>query len=299
MHRAIAVWLTERPWRAAFASALCGALSPQMLLPFVVLAAAIPVLVLLRFDLRRAAGVALTGAAAATWVVLSASEANVWVFIGIAWLFVGPLALAAILKRTGSMNLSFQIAVLIAAAAVTAVHVLLPDPIAVWLPLLKPIVDSMIAAGIHLEGDAEMIVQLWARTMWGALAALSLGPVLGAVFLGRWWDSLLRAPGAFGEEYRRLRLGVVLGLLVTAIFVLTLVSDAALVSSLAWVGFAALVFQGLAAAHRSKARGSLNRGWLAAIYVLLIVPISTSITVFALALWGFADNWLRPRPQRA
>jgi hypothetical protein len=299
MHRAIAAWLTERPWRAAFASALCGALSPQMLLPFVVLAAAIPVLVLLRFDLRIAAGIALTGAAAATWVVLSVSEANVWVFIGIAWLFVGPLALAAILKRTGSMNLSFQVAVLIAAAVVTAVHVLLPDPIAVWLPLLKPIVDSMIAAGIHLEGDAETIVQLWARTMWGALAALSLGPVLGAVFLGRWWESLLRAPGAFGEEYRRLRLGVVLGLLVTAVFVLTLVSDAALVSSLAWVGFAALVFQGLAAAHRSKARGSLNRGWLAAIYVLLIVPISTSITVFVLALWGFADNWLRPRAQRA
>jgi hypothetical protein len=126
-----------------------------------------------------------------------------------------------------------------------------------------------------------------------------LGPVLGALFLGRWWDSLLRAPGAFGQEYRQLRLGVVLGLLVTAIFLLTLVSDAALVSSLAWVGFAALVFQGLAAAHRSKARGSLNRGWLAAIYVLLIVPISTSITVFVLALWGFADNWLRPRPQRA
>jgi hypothetical protein len=49
------------------------------------------------------------------------------------------------------------------------------------------------------------------------------------------------------------------------------------------VAFVGLAFQGLAAAHRSKARGSMNRGWLAAIYVLLIVPLSTSITVVVLA----------------
>jgi hypothetical protein len=59
----------------------------------------------------------------------------------------------------------------------------------------------------------------------------------------------------------------------------------------------ALAFQGLAAAHRSKAGGRLNKGWLAAIYVLLIVPLSMSFTVFVLAIWGFADNWLRPRAQ--
>lgn len=299
MHRAIAAWLIERPWRAAFATAVCGALAQQMIVPFVILAGAIPVLVLLRFDFAVALGVAGAGAAAATWVVLSSSEPSVWVFVGIAWLFIGPVALARILRQTGSMNLMFQVAVLTVAVAVVLIHIVLPDPVAVWLPLLRPIVESMVAAGIRLEGDAELITQLWARTMWGALAALSLGPVLGAVFLGRWWDSLLRAPGAFGEEYRRLRLGVVLGLAVTAVFVLTLLSDAALVSSLAWVGFAALVFQGLAAAHRSKATGTLNRGWLAAIYVLLIVPLSMSVTVFALALWGFADNWLRPKAQRA
>jgi hypothetical protein len=29
------------------------------------------------------------------------------------------------------------------------------------------------------------------------------------------------------------------------------------------------------------------------------VPLSTSITVFILAVWGYADNWLRPRAQSA
>ena len=27
--------------------------------------------------------------------------------------------------------------------------------------------------------------------------------------------------------------------------------------------------------------------------------VSMSLTVFVLAIWGFADNWLRPRAQRA
>jgi hypothetical protein len=268
------------------------------LLPFMIFAGAIPVLMSLRFDLRIALAIALTGGACATWVVLSVTEPNVWIFVAIGCLFLSPLALAALLKRTGSMNLSFQVAVLGAALAVLAVHLIMSDPVAIWVPLLRRVIESMISAGLQLEGEREAIIQLWARTMWGALAALSLATILGGLFLGRWWDSLLRSPGAFGEEYQRLRLGFVLGVLVSILFVLALVSDAPLISSLAWVGFSALAFQGLAAAHRSKARGSLNRGWLAAIYVLLIVPLSMSVTVFVLALWGFADNWLRPRAQQ-
>jgi len=131
--------------------------------------------------------------------------------------------------------------------------------------------------------------------MWGALGGLTLATLFGSMLLGRWWDSLVRAPGAFGAEYRNLRLGVALGVVVTVVFVLAIVMDSPLISALAWVAFVALAFQGLAAAHRSRAGGRLNRGWLAAIYLLLVVPLSSMLTMFVLAVWGFADNWLRPR----
>jgi hypothetical protein len=75
--------------------------------------------------------------------------------------------------------------------------------------------------------------------------------------------------------------------------------DSSLAGSLAWVAFGALSYQGLAAAHRGRARGVINRGWLAAIYVLLIVPLSMFITVILLAVWGFIDNWRRPRAHAA
>ena len=150
-------------------------------------------------------------------------------------------------------------------------------------------------AGIKLEGDRNALVDGWAPAMWGALGGLTLATLFGSMLLGRWWDSLVRAPGAFGAEYRNLRLGVALGVVVTVVFVLAIVTNRPLISALAWVAFVALAFQGLAAAHRMRASGRLNRGWLAAIYLLLIVPLSSMLTMFVLASWGFADNWLRPR----
>jgi len=297
MHQAIAAWLTERPWRAALAAAICGTFSLQMLMPFMVLAGAIPVLVALKVDSKQALVVAATAAAAAIWIVVSLAPDAPWLIAGILTLTFGPVLLALLLKRTGSLNLCFQLAVAAIAIAVLGVHLALPDPASVWVELLKRVIESMESAGLHFAGDTDAMIAIWSRTMWGALAALTLATLLGALFLGCWWQTLLDSPGRFGAEYRQLRLGLVLGLAVTALFVAAFVSDSALIASLAWVAFAALSLQGLAAAHRSKAGGRLNRGWLAAIYVLLIVPLSMSITVLVLAIWGFADNWLRPRTQ--
>lgn len=299
MHHAIAAWLTERPWRAAVAAAFCGALSLQMPMPFMVLAGAIPVLMALRSDPKLALAVAATAAAAAVWVVLSVAQSIHWVVVGVVVLIFSPVLLAILLKRTGSLNLCFQVAVTGVAVAVVMIHLALPDPAGVWVELLRHVLQSMAAAGLSITGDTDAMIAVWARTMWGALAALALATALGALFLGCWWQTLLDSPGKFGAEYRLLRLGRVLGMGVTLLFIAALWSDSALVASLAWVAFAALSFQGLAAAHRSKAGGRLNRGWLAAIYVLLIVPLSMSVTVLVLAIWGFADNWLRPRVQHA
>jgi len=295
MHRAIAAWLTERPWRAAGVIAFFGVLT-QLVPPLTVFVCAIPVLSVLRFDAKNGLIVAAIGTAAACYITYSlASTVMAGTFIGIALTFFGPLALGLLLKRTGSLNLCFQVAVLAIGVLLAVVHAVLPDPVAFWKPLLLQMLDSMQQAGIKIEGDRNALVAGWAQAMWGALGGLTLATLFGSMLLGRWWDSLMRAPGAFGAEYRNLRLGVALGVVVTVVFVLAIVTNSPLISALAWVAFVALAFQGLAAAHRSRAGGRLNRGWLAAIYLLLIVPLSSMLTMFVLAVWGFADNWLRPR----
>ncbi|HEY0941823.1 MAG TPA: hypothetical protein VGE08_17115 [Steroidobacter sp.] len=297
MHRAIADWLTGHPWRAAFASAISGALSPQMPLPFLVLAGAIAVLVALRFDLRYAIAMAVAAGTAAGWVVLSVAGFSAWLVFAVGLLYFGPVLLGRLLRWSRSLNLVYQVALLGHAVLLLVLFAVLPDPVGMWREQIELVWTSMTNAGLRLEGDRDLIIAAWSRTMWGALAALSLATIFGAVLLGRWWQSLLDAPGSFGSEYRQLRLGRTLGVATTALFIAAMLTDSALLASLAWVAFAALAFQGLAAAHRSKAVGRLDRGWLVAIYVLLIVLPVTSIVIFMLALWGFADNWLRPRTQ--
>ena len=295
MHRAIAAWLTERPWRAAGVIAFFGVLT-QLVPPLTVFVCAIPVLSVLRFDAKNGLIVAAIGTAAACYITYSlASTVMAGTFIGIALTFFGPLALGLLLKRTGSLNLCFQVAVLAIGVLLAVVHAVLPDPVGFWKPVLLQMLDSMQQAGIKIEGDRNALVAGWAPQMWGALGGLALATLFGSMLLGRWWDSLVRAPGAFGAEYRNLRLGVALGAVVTVVFVLAIVTNSPLISALAWVAFVALAFQGLAAAHRSRAGGRLNRGWLAAIYLLLVVPLSSMLTMIVLAAWGFADNWWRPR----
>lgn len=304
MHRAIADWLTGHPWRAAFASAMSGALSPSLPLPFLIVAAAIAVLVALRFDLRYALGMALIAGATASWVVaLSVSEIPPgWlalVVVGGGVLFFGPVLLAWLLRNTGSLNLTFQITLLGLAVLLIAVFTVLPDPVGMWREQIEQQLSIMDRAGFKFEGEPDVIIATWARTMWGSVAALLLGVVFGAVLLGRWWQSLLDSPGSFGVEYRQLRLGLALGIATTVLFIAAFGTGSALAVSLASVAFFALALQGLAAAHRSKAVGRMDRNWLVAIYVLLIVLPVTSIVVLMLAVWGFWDNWLRPRTQSA
>jgi hypothetical protein len=299
MHRAIAVWLTGHPWRAAFASAMSGALSYNLPLPFLVVAGAIVVLVTLRFDLRYAVAMAFTAGAAGSWVALSMPMVPPagWLVFGVGVLLLGPMLLGWLLRSTGSLNLAFQVAFLGVAVLLTVLFAVLPDPVGIWRAQVELTFNSMTQAGLQFEGDRDVIIAAWTRTMWGGVAALSLGAVFGAVLLGRWWQSLLDAPGSFGVEYRQLRLGLALGIVVSVVFIAALLTDSILLASLAWVAFFALALQGLAAAHRSKAVGRLDRHWLVAIYVLLVVLPVTSIVVLILAIWGFVDNWLRPRTQ--
>jgi hypothetical protein len=279
---------------------MSGALALQLPLPFLLVAGAIPVLVALRFDLRYALGMAFIAGATASWVVLSvAAIPPGWLVLGIGVLFFGPVLLGWLLRNTGSLNLTFQVTLLSMAVLLIVVFAVLPDPVGIWREQIELTLSSMARAGFQIEGDRDVIIAAWARTMWGGMAALSLGSVFGAVLLGRWWQSLLDSPGSFGVEYRQLRLGLALGIATTVLFIIALLTDSALAASLAWVAFVALAFQGLAAAHRSKAVGRLDRNWLVAIYVLLIVLPVTSIVVLMLAIWGFLDNWLRPRTQRA
>lgn len=292
MHRKLSQWLSEYPAPAGVMAACLGVMSLQGAVLFVVLASA----VIMLLSLQRTVAVAARTTMLAVVVVTSLLTALKLPLVfslsyGIA-VFVVPFALAQLLRRTGSMNLVFQLTVVVGCIALALVYLLNPHPAAVWERLMGNAMQVLAQSGVQM--DATLVPEL-ARKMWGAFAAMALLSLFGALCLARWWQSLLVQPGAFGREFRELRTGVVLGGLLVVVVVTALMLQADWLDNLSWLAVAALALQGLATVHRYKAEGRLQRGWLIATYVLLIVPVFSFVTVVLLAGMGLADFWRRMR----
>lgn len=288
MHLPLAVWLSKHPWQAAILAACLGVLSLQGAVLFVVPASAIPVLLTLEHGPRIGGNVMLAVSAVMIGCLMWYQQ-PVWFAITYALvLFALPMMLADLLRRTGSMNLVFQLTLVAALVTLALVYVLLPQPNVFWEQFLGRAFDALSQSGIQFD---ESLVPQLARTLWGAMVAVLLLTVLNSLFLARWWQSLIHSQGAFGFEFRRLSAGVILGVVLVAISVVALVADFASVDCMAWVAMLGLALQGLASAHRRKAEGRLPRGWLIVIYVMLMVPFFSFVTVALLAGWGLADVW--------
>jgi hypothetical protein len=301
MHRSFAAWVSDRFWRTGLFSAIFGALSPQGLSPIAVAAGALPVLTTMRQDARAGLKVALTGSVVIVATLIGMGQSPGFAALGAASVMLAPWALAVVLKRTGSLNLCFQIAVLVSALVLCGLYALLADPVGYWQELMREAARAVTETGLV---DEAAFLKSLSVTNWGTYVSLWLLTVLGALFLGRWWQSLLEAPGEFGVEYQQLWLGKLLGALALVVVIAMLLPAAwraklPLLSALAWPAMLALALQGLAAVHKLKAVGRIGRGWLIAVYVLLFVPLSMSVTVIALAGWGLADNWQRTRANSA
>jgi hypothetical protein len=293
MHRALAAWLSERPWRAVLSSASLGVLSYQGLSPFAVVAGAVPVFITLRRDVVLGAVCAAAGALAAALALLRIGQPPSATLAYVGALFLAPFGLAVLVRETQSLNLAFQCAVLGIGVLLGVVYAALQNPAGFWEPLLREAVRPLTQKGLVTDVDA--VITSMTHSMWGMCAALFLLTLLGALFLGRWWQSLLEEPGGFGREFRALRLGQILGVISMLVVLVAILKDIEVVDALGWVAVTALAFQGLAAAHRLKQSGRLSRGTLVAMYILLIVPLSAFIMVSVLAGWGLADNWRRLR----
>jgi len=292
MHLSLAVWFTKYPWQAAVIAVCLGVLSLQGAVLFVVVASAIPVLITLEHGSRVGGNVMLAVSAAMVGCLMWYQQ-PVWFAITYALvLFVLPMMLADLLRRTGSLNLVFQLGLLIALTSIAMIYVLVPEPTLFWEQFLGRAFEALSQSGIQFD---ESLVPQLARTLWGAMVAVLLLTVLSSVFLGRWWQSRVHAPGAFGQEFRGLGSGVILGVILLVISIVALFADIRWIDCMAWVTMLGLALQGLACAHRRKADGRMPRGWLIVIYVMLMVPFFSFVTVALLAGWGLADFWRNMR----
>jgi len=294
MKRSLASWLADNPGGAVFVTGLLGLL-PLFGLGFAFfLPGAVPALLVLVRGPRVGFAIALGGAGLLTFAMWLAGRPVPVGLIYSAWVLGPPLALAALLARTGSLSLCLQLAVLAGVAMLVLLHQTLGDPEKFWAPFVRDLAQEMQRRGLPMDLEKEGLVETLARTLWGWVTALTMLLAMCALFLARWWQSQRdEQPGSFGAEFQQIRLGLVLGVAGAVLIAASIWVDVPLVDDLERIFVGALMLVGLAAAHRYKASGRLAAGWLWAIYMLLV--LAAPVMVAALAGWGFVDNWLRSR----
>ncbi|BAZ94855.1 hypothetical protein TspCOW1_33250 [Thiohalobacter sp. COW1] len=205
----------------------------------------------------------------------------------IQWL---PLWLVALVLRvTVSWQRTVQAILGLGAAFVLLQYLWLGDPGQWWEAQLRPVVERMQAGGGQ---DLEAMLVQVAGWMPALVATALIVGITLSLALARAWQSQLYNPGGFGREFREFRLGTATALLSVALLLIGIATEGALgglAAQLVWILAAGCLLQGIAVAHGIVNRRGLARGWLVAIYVLLLFVQPYSGLV--LALTGLADNW--------
>jgi hypothetical protein len=297
MNRSLAKWLADNPGGAVVLTGALGLL-PLLGVGFAFfLPGAVPALVALTRGARLGVIVALGGSALLAASMLLFGRPMPVGFIYSVWVLGPPLALGVLLARTESLSLCLQVATLVGAVLLVALHVAFGDPEQFWAPFVRDLANEMQRHGLPTEFLEEGLAETLARTLWGWVVVLTMLLAMCALFLARWWQVLAVRPDSFGAEFRELRLGRVLGVAAAVVFGWSLLAKLAhlspqpIVDDIGRLFLGALVIVGLAAAHRAVAEGRFGAVWLWVTYValLLIAPVA----VVVLAALGFVHNWFR------
>jgi hypothetical protein len=251
----------------------------------------VPALLTLQRGPRAGAAVAIGASlvlAAAVWAIGRPPQVGL---VYAAWMLGPPFALAVLLGHSRSLSLCLQVATLASVVLVVLLHAAFGDPTRFWEPLVRELAQEMERHDLPMAVDVDTFVKVFAPTLWGWVAVLTMLLAMCAVFLARWWQSLGGRPGSFGAEFRALRLGRVLGAASVVVIGLSFWLDNLAVDDLARLFLGSLLLVGLAAAHRYKAERNLHAAWLWVTYTGLVIV--SPIMVPALAGWGFVDNWVR------
>jgi hypothetical protein len=201
--------------------------------------------------------------------------------VGIGWL----------IRRAGNLVLAYQTAVLIAMVVVTAVGLLGLD--------VRAVFDSTVqdAVGLLRANDAppQEVAFVEERGAEILFAVAVFSQFVGALLLAYWWSLIAARQRRFGQEFRRLALGRVLGVIATLVIVLGLASGVELVQNLVPLAFLGFLLQGVAVVHAWAHAKRWPPGLVVPLYVLLLLPAVNVLVVVPLGLVGVVDNWFNLR----
>jgi hypothetical protein len=214
----------------------------------------------------------------------------VLLWLPIVWL------LALVLYQSRSLALTLLITALLGGAIVMVVYVLVDAPAQWWYShVIEQLLPMMKQAGMEIPDQAafEADMRDASRIMTGTLAAIISFGLAVSLLIARWWQSEVTRPGAFGDEYRNLRLGATAAVITALLVVPAWITNggfAEITSNLLIVALVLFMFQGLALGHAVVKQFGNNPAWLVVMYVVMV--FSMPYGLLFVAVLGVLDNWV-------
>jgi hypothetical protein len=213
-------------------------------------------------------------------------------------LFTGlpVLLLAQVLRQTESQGTTLTAAGGIGALVLVGIHLLTADPVAWWRVKLEHFVAQPIREA-NPDLAPELLKQLDEAMQGMSILMLSLpaATVVGTMlilWLARWMHATLDNPGGFGKEFRALRVDRRVAFAGVALALLAILAGnfaGGLFRGLLVLVIIVYTIQGIALVHAVVHKRGASVGWLAAVYLgIVIVPPAA---ILGLALTGFSDTW--------
>jgi hypothetical protein len=290
--KAFATWVMKGRMQAVIAATVLAVLA-LLITPLALLSAAVIMLAVLRQGWREGllvVGSALLAIAGLGGLLFQMPLGSL--LIGV-MLWVPAAVLGAVLGASGSLRRAIETAAVGAGAIVLLQYLLMTDPAAFWADLLNEFLVQRLDPATLEAADLGPMVELMSGWMAGGVASTwMLGSVV-SLFLARHWSALIDQPGAFGREFRELRFGRWLLLLLPVLLVggvLVTGGEPSLLGQLYLVGMVVFLIQGISVAHGLVAEFGASPGWLVGLYLLLFLVAPQGATVVAAA--GYADGWL-------
>ena len=220
---------------------------------------------------------------------MQAAGIVVLLWLPIVWL------LALVLYQSRSLALSLLLTALLGGAMVVSVYLAFDDPAQWWYSyVIEQIMPVMKEAGMEIPDQAAFEANMHEASlvMTGTLAAFISFGLAVSLLIARWWQSEITRPGAFGDEYRNLRFGVVAAIIAALLVVpawFTSGGFAEVTSNLLIVAVVLFMLQGLALGHAAVKQLGNNTVWLVVMYVVMVFTMPYGL-LFA-AVLGVLDNW--------
>jgi hypothetical protein len=163
-----------------------------------------------------------------------------------------------------------------------------------WLGLVQEMVEPL---AVQTGTDATLLAERLLELMPGIIAASIFLVSLCGLFMAMWLHAGLARPGAFGEAFRALQLGPILGGVAGVSITAATMAAVPVAAAVALPIGAALLMQGIAVMHGLVRIKGMHRGWLFAGWATLVLLSPWAMMGFA--MYGLADTMMDLRRRAA